>query len=105
MVTLDRIRLTGLLRRKPRKRGFLYCALRAIDSYCFKMYSGRTYRKPLEELHVSRLTDVTAAELRERLGDPTLTIVDVRGLPAYNGWRPNGEARGGHIPGAVAFPS
>ena len=50
-------------------------------------------------------TNVTAAELRERLGDPTLTIVDVRGLPAYNGWRPSGEARGGHIPGAVAFPS
>ena len=50
-------------------------------------------------------TNVTAAELRERLGDPTLTIVDVRGLPAYNGWRASGEARGGHIPGAVAFPS
>jgi thiosulfate/3-mercaptopyruvate sulfurtransferase len=48
---------------------------------------------------------VTTAELRERLSDPSLTIVDVRGLPAYNGWRPNGEARGGHIPGAVAFPS
>jgi 3-mercaptopyruvate sulfurtransferase SseA len=44
-------------------------------------------------------------ELRERLTDPELTIVDVRPLPAYNGWRLNGEARGGHIPGAVAFPS
>jgi hypothetical protein len=29
MVAPDRIRLTGLLRRKPRKRGFLYkCGLR-----------------------------------------------------------------------------
>ena len=34
-----------------------------------------------------------------------LTIVDVRPLAAYNGWRRNGEARGGHIPGAVAFPA
>ena len=34
-----------------------------------------------------------------------LTIVDVRPLAAYNGWRLGGEARGGHIPGAVAFPS
>ena len=48
---------------------------------------------------------ISAAELRERLEDPGLTIVDVRPLPAYNGWRRSGEARGGHIPGAVAFPS
>jgi len=46
---------------------------------------------------------VTTAELRSRLADPSLTIVDVRPLHAYNGWR-LGEARGGHIPGAVAFP-
>jgi molybdopterin synthase sulfurtransferase len=48
---------------------------------------------------------ISADELRQRLDDPGLTIVDVRPLPAYNGWRPGGEARGGHIPGAVAFPS
>ncbi len=47
---------------------------------------------------------VSADELRSRLDDPGLTIVDVRALPAYNGWRAGGEARGGHIPGAVAFP-
>ena len=34
-----------------------------------------------------------------------LTVVDVRTLAAYNGWRRNGEARGGHVPGAVAFPA
>jgi molybdopterin synthase sulfurtransferase len=48
---------------------------------------------------------ISLAELRQRLGDPHLTIVDVRPLPSYNGWRPRGAARGGHIPGAVAFPS
>jgi thiosulfate/3-mercaptopyruvate sulfurtransferase len=48
---------------------------------------------------------ISTAELHRRLGDPDLTIVDVRALPAYNGWRLNGEARGGHIPGAVALPS
>src|SRR5438067_2096102 len=48
---------------------------------------------------------ISTAELRRRLTDPGLTIVDVRPLPAYNGWRRSGEARGGHIPGAVAFPS
>src|SRR6202171_6819736 len=50
-------------------------------------------------------TSVSLTELRERLSDPQLTIVDVRALPAYNGWRLSGAARGGHIPGAVAFPS
>src|SRR5437762_2071386 len=54
-----------------------------------------------------RLPDssISLAELRQRLGDPLLTIVDVRALPAYNGWRSEGAARGGHIRGAVAFPS
>jgi len=48
---------------------------------------------------------IDLAELRERLDDPDLTLVDVRALPAYNGWRARGAVRGGHIPGAVAFPS
>src|SRR5437867_9845813 len=48
---------------------------------------------------------VSTPELRRRLAEPGLTILDVRPLHAYNGWRLNGEARGGHIPGAVAFPS
>jgi thiosulfate/3-mercaptopyruvate sulfurtransferase len=47
---------------------------------------------------------ISADELRERLDDRGLTIVDVRPLPAYNGWRTGGDARGGHIPGAVSFP-
>ena len=32
-------------------------------------------------------------------------MIDVRPLLRYNGWRGPGEARGGHIPGAVALPS
>jgi molybdopterin synthase sulfurtransferase len=44
------------------------------------------------------------ADLREQLADPSVVIVDVRPMAAYNGWRLHGEARGGHIPGAVAFP-
>ena len=48
---------------------------------------------------------ISTADLHGRLSDPDLTIVDVRPLAAYNGWRLAGEARGGHIPGAVAFPS
>jgi len=47
---------------------------------------------------------ISTDELRQRLNDPDLTVVDVRPLFAYNGWRANGEPRGGHVPGAVAFP-
>jgi thiosulfate/3-mercaptopyruvate sulfurtransferase len=48
---------------------------------------------------------ISAEELAARLGDPTLTVVDARPLRAYNGWRQPGEARGGHIPGALSFPA
>jgi molybdopterin synthase sulfurtransferase len=52
-----------------------------------------------------RDANISTAELRRRLTGPELTVVDVRPLHEYNGWRPDGVARGGHIPGAVAFPS
>jgi molybdopterin synthase sulfurtransferase len=48
---------------------------------------------------------ISTADLRVRLAGPDLTIVDVRPIAAYNGWRLDGEARGGHIPGATPFPS
>ena len=44
-------------------------------------------------------------ELHRRLGDGDLRVVDVRPLPAYNGWRLDGELRGGHLPGAAALPA
>ena len=47
----------------------------------------------------------TRAELRGRLGDRDLRVVDVRPLPAYNGWRLDEEPRGGHLPGAAALPA
>jgi thiosulfate/3-mercaptopyruvate sulfurtransferase len=47
---------------------------------------------------------ISIVDLRERLIDPNLVFVDARTTAAYNGWRLNGEARGGHVPGAVAFP-
>jgi thiosulfate/3-mercaptopyruvate sulfurtransferase len=52
----------------------------------------------------SRPTISTTA-LAERLTDPDVTVVDVRSMAAYNGWRLRGETRGGHLPGARAFPA
>jgi thiosulfate/3-mercaptopyruvate sulfurtransferase len=48
---------------------------------------------------------IDAAELLERSGGPGVVVVDIRPIAAYNGWRLRGEARGGHVPGAVSFPA
>jgi thiosulfate/3-mercaptopyruvate sulfurtransferase len=48
---------------------------------------------------------VTSEEVRDLLGVPGTMLVDVRPLAAFNGWRLRGEARGGHIPKATAFPA
>ena len=47
---------------------------------------------------------ISIVDLRDRLTDPSLVFVDARTTAAFNGWRLNGEERGGHVPGAVAFP-
>jgi thiosulfate/3-mercaptopyruvate sulfurtransferase len=49
-------------------------------------------------------SSLSARALSARLADPRLTVVDLRPIAAYNGWRLAGEQRGGHIPGARAFP-
>ncbi len=50
------------------------------------------------------INTIDPGPIRDRIEDPSLTVVDVRSLAAYNGWRLGGEVRGGHVPGAVAFP-
>jgi thiosulfate/3-mercaptopyruvate sulfurtransferase len=47
---------------------------------------------------------ISTAELASRLDDPGVVLIDVRPKAAFNGWRLQGEARGGHIRGAVPFP-
>jgi molybdopterin synthase sulfurtransferase len=47
---------------------------------------------------------ISTNELAARAGDAAHTLIDVRPLAAYNGWRLAGEARGGHVPGARSLP-
>ncbi|HEY7736451.1 MAG TPA: rhodanese-like domain-containing protein [Candidatus Limnocylindrales bacterium] len=53
----------------------------------------------------TRARAITTQELRDRLTDLQTTVVDIRPLAAYNGWRLGDEVRGGHVPGAKAFPA
>lgn len=48
---------------------------------------------------------ISTRELHRQLIEGAVTVVDARPLAAFNGWRLRGEARGGHVPGAVAVPA
>lgn len=48
---------------------------------------------------------ISTEDLSKRLGTPGFLVLDIRGTAAYNGWRLEGEVRGGHIPGAVSLPA
>lgn len=47
---------------------------------------------------------IGADELIASLHDERTMVIDVRPIHGYNGWRLDDEHRGGHIPGALAFP-
>ena len=49
-------------------------------------------------------TSISTRAMAEAIEDPECVVVDVREMAAFNGWALHGEARGGHIRGAVAFP-
>lgn len=46
----------------------------------------------------------SAADIRNKLGDPQFALIDTRSDEEFNGWRLYGEARGGHISGAIQLP-
>ncbi len=50
-------------------------------------------------------TFVDQDRLAQLMADPHVKVVDARPIAAFNGWQLNGERRGGHIPGATAFPA
>jgi thiosulfate/3-mercaptopyruvate sulfurtransferase len=48
---------------------------------------------------------IGTAALADLLGRDDAVVVDARPIAAFNGWPLRGESRGGHLPGAVPFPS
>jgi len=49
-------------------------------------------------------THPSTTKMLVHLQDPNATIIDVRPIAAFNGWKLQDELRGGHIPGAIPFP-
>jgi thiosulfate/3-mercaptopyruvate sulfurtransferase len=50
------------------------------------------------------ITDMSTEEVFSFLGNPSVHIIDIRPVDAFNGWKLAGEKRGGHIPGARSLP-
>lgn len=47
-----------------------------------------------------QISNISTGDLLGLMNNPELRIIDARPVDAYNGWRLQGEPRGGHIPGA-----
>lgn len=53
---------------------------------------------------MKNIKEVSTSELLEMLDHKDTMILDIRSIDAYNGWKLNGEKRGGHIKGAKSMP-
>ena len=50
------------------------------------------------------MQQLSTSQLQDVFESPDITLIDVRPVDAYNGWRMRGERRGGHIRGARSLP-
>ena len=50
------------------------------------------------------MKEISTKDLCKQLGNPNVKVIDVRTIDAYNGWKLQQEARGGHIEGARSLP-
>jgi len=53
---------------------------------------------------MSTFEKLSTTALTKKSNSSNAVLIDVRPIAAYNGWPLNGEARGGHIPGAKNIP-
>jgi thiosulfate/3-mercaptopyruvate sulfurtransferase len=53
---------------------------------------------------MTKLVELSTNELVKLLENKNTKIIDVRPVDAYNGWKLENEARGGHIKGAKSLP-
>ncbi len=53
---------------------------------------------------ITQQNELSTGELVELLENSNIKVIDIRPVEAYNGWKLNGETRGGHIKGAKSLP-
>lgn len=86
------------------KKRSVYLPLILVLVMSFLTFSGCNAAKEKDETIDQGKMNISTKELAEQLDNPELVVVDVRSEASYNGWQLDGEARGGHIEGAVDFP-
>ncbi len=58
---------------------------------------------PAVEVEKEAIAMVNLQDLQKALKNENTLVIDARQTYAFNGWKLNGESRGGHIPGALVF--
>lgn len=53
---------------------------------------------------MTKYSEVKTEDVKKYIDDSNAIIIDVRDVNAYNGWKLNGEKRGGHIKSAKSLP-
>ncbi len=86
------------------KKRSMYLPLILVLVMSFLTFSGCNAAKEKDETIDQGKMNISTKELAEQLDNPELVVVDVRSEASYNGWQLEGEARGGHIEGAIDFP-
>jgi thiosulfate/3-mercaptopyruvate sulfurtransferase len=69
------------------------------------MYNVGIWIKQQQRNRIMEISNISTKELSAQLEDSGFTLLDIRPAAAFNGWKLKKEARGGHIHGAVSFPS
>ncbi|MCT4566671.1 MAG: rhodanese-like domain-containing protein [Maledivibacter sp.] len=94
-----------------RNKGYFLMILMAV--LCLSIFTGcqnstpksaETEKEPVKTNEQAGKTTIVKEDLMKELENDEYVVVDVRSEAAYIGWKPEGEARGGHIKGAVDFP-
>ncbi|WP_069650698.1 sulfurtransferase [Caloranaerobacter ferrireducens] len=75
-----------------------------IFSGCTQKSQQEAKNVTLDDEKKSEVKVITTEELKKRLNEDNLILVDIRSSAQYNGWKLEGEKRSGHIKGAVDFP-
>lgn len=65
--------------------------------------NNKEVKKNITDNSISGIKNISTKDLKDKIGNKDWIIVDTRINDAFNGWKLDGEKRGGHIKGATDF--
>ena len=89
---------------KNKKNAVLFMMIMILTVLIASACSSNTDKEAKQSSETSdTVGTITTEDLKKNLNDDTWVVVDTRINDAFNGWKLDGVARGGHIDGAVDF--